>query len=277
MPPFHPVLPVPRLDLRPGRKTREHTATKSFPTLDLAAHGLRQLPSTVRHGLIWAQLDPLATEPPDVAAHLGDLDEDLAALGVGKHQFFRQNTVLRKTNWKLIMDAFVEFYHIKRLHATTIGQFFADSHAAADYVGPHQRLLVARDGFDEVLGLPADQWNPRVHGTLEHLIFPNNLIVYHPDYISHMAIFPAGVDQSLFVHTVLTPELPLHDKAREHWQRSFDLIDGKVFNDEDLFICEQIQLGLGVSAGETFPLGRLEENVRQFHETINSSLRYSNI
>ena len=30
----------------------------AFPTLDVAAHGLRQLPSAVRHGLIWATLDP---------------------------------------------------------------------------------------------------------------------------------------------------------------------------------------------------------------------------
>jgi hypothetical protein len=49
-----------------------------------------------------------------------------------------------------------------------------------------------------------------------HFIFPNSLIVYHPDYISHMGIFPAGIDQSLFVHTMLTPELPADDKARAH-------------------------------------------------------------
>jgi len=245
----------------------------AFPSLDLDAHGLRALPVTVRHGLIWVRLDPTATEPPDIAAYLGGLDGDLATLGVGQHRFFRQTAVLRKTNWKLIMDAFIEFYHIKRLHASTIGPFFADSQAAADYIGPHQRLLVARDGFADVLNLPPEQWDPQLHGTLEHLVFPNSLIVYHPDYISHMAVFPAGIDQSLFLHTVLTPELPQSDKARDHWERSFDLIDGKVFNNEDLFICEQIQLGLAGSTGQSFPLGRLEENIRQFHETIDAVLR----
>jgi glycine betaine catabolism A len=249
---------------------------EAFPSLDLAAHGLRPLPATVRHGLIWVLLDPTAAEPPDIGAYLGGLDDDLTALSVGRHHFFRQKAVLRKTNWKLIMDAFIEFYYIKRLHTATIGPFFADSQAASDHVGPHQRLLVARDGFTSVLSLPPAEWSPRLHGTLVHLIFPNSVIVYHPDYISHMAIFPAGIDQSLFVHTVLTPEVPQSDKARAHWERSFDLIDGKVFNDEDLFICEQIQLGLAAGVGETFPLGHLEQNIRQFHETIDGVLRAGN-
>jgi Rieske 2Fe-2S family protein len=180
--------------------------------------------------------------------------------------------VLRKTNWKLIVDAFIEFYHIKRLHASTVGQYFADTKAAADWVGPHQRLLVARDKFAEALELAPEQWSPTQHGTLVHFIFPNSLIVYHPDYISHMGIFPAGVDRSLFVHTLLTPDVPNDAKAREHWERSFELIDGKVFNDEDLYICEQIQLGLAAAENDEFVLGRFENNVRRFHETIAAIL-----
>jgi phenylpropionate dioxygenase-like ring-hydroxylating dioxygenase large terminal subunit len=244
----------------------------AFPCLDVEAHALRELPTTVRHGLIWVVLDRTIKDPPDVAAYLGSVDMDMSALRVGEHHFFRQTSVLRKANWKLIMDAFVEFYHIKRLHASTIGPFFADSQSVADYVGPHQRMLVAREGFADVLNLPPKQWDPQVHGTFEHLIFPNSLIVYHPDYISHMAVFPAGIDQSLFIHTVSTPELPQDDKARAHWDRSFKLIDEKVFNNEDLFICEQIQLALAASAGETFPLGRLEENLLRFHTTNDELL-----
>lgn len=245
---------------------------EAFPTCDPAAHGLRKLPSTVRHGLIWAVLDPHSDEQPDVATYLGGLDDDLVELGVGGHRFFRQNSVLRKTNWKLVIDAFVEFYHIKRLHASTIGQFFADTKAAAESVGPHLRMLVARDGFEAVRQLSPEQWSPRNHASLVHFIFPNSIVVHHPDYISHMAVFPAGIDQSLFVHTVLTPELPADEKAQAHWDRSFDLMDGQVFNSEDLFICEQIQLGLPAMENGEFVLGRFENNVRRFHETIATAL-----
>jgi hypothetical protein len=36
------------------------------------------------------------------AAHLGDLDRDLDAIGLARHRFYRQHAVRRATNWKLI-------------------------------------------------------------------------------------------------------------------------------------------------------------------------------
>jgi glycine betaine catabolism A len=245
---------------------------EAFPTLDMRARGLRRLPSAVRHGMIWVVLDPGVEAELDIAAHLGGLDDDLSALGIGQHRFFRQHAVVRNANWKLIIDAFIEFYHIKRLHASTIGQFFADTKALTDCIGPHQRMLVARDNFAEVRQLPVDQWSPQAHGTLAHFIFPNSLIIFHPDYVSNMSIFPVAIDRTLFVHSLLTPSAPDSEKAMAHWDRSFELIDARVFNDEDLFICEQIQLGLAAAGNESFVLGRFENNVRRFHETIEAAL-----
>ena len=244
----------------------------AFPTLDRAMHGLHQLPSVSRHGLIWAVLDRQSGKQMDVGGHLGDLDADLAELKIGQQCFFRQNAVVRRANWKLIIDAFIEFYHIKRLHADTIGRFFADAKAAAEAVGPHLRMLVGRDGFAAIKQLPPGDWDPRTHGSLVHFIFPNNIIVHHPDYTSHVGVFPVAVDQTLFVHTVLTPESPADQKAQAHWERSFDLIDGEVFNNEDLFICEQIQAGLPAMAADEFILGRLERNIHRFHCTIADAL-----
>ena len=96
----------------------------AFPTLDRATRGLRRVPSTVHHGLIWAVLDPDAHAMPAMATYLGPLDAELAALGMGTQKFFRQHAVRRACNWKLIVDAFLEVYHVKRLHAGTIGPFF---------------------------------------------------------------------------------------------------------------------------------------------------------
>ncbi|MEI8303032.1 MAG: aromatic ring-hydroxylating dioxygenase subunit alpha [Burkholderiales bacterium] len=243
----------------------------SFGALDPAAHGLRELPSTVRHGLLFAMLDP-AAPATDVAAWLGPVDDDLAALNLGGHHFFRQHAVRRATNWKLVMDAFIEVYHVKRLHSGTIGPYFADGLGVADTPGSHIRYLVARDTTEAIRTLPPQDWSPQVHATLVHLIFPNTIMVYHPDYVSHIGVYPEAADRSLFVHTMLVPEAPKDDKAQAHWARSFDLIDGGVFNAEDLVVCESIQRGLTSGANERLLLGGLEQNLRHFHATVEAAL-----
>ena len=101
-----------------------------------------------------------------------------------------------------------------------------------------------------------------MHATLVHFVFPNSIFVYHPDYISHLGMFPNGVDETLFVHTMLIPEKPMDEKAEAHWQRSFELIDTAVFNSEDLVICEQIQRGLQSGANDLL----------HFHSTIETAL-----
>jgi phenylpropionate dioxygenase-like ring-hydroxylating dioxygenase large terminal subunit len=246
---------------------------EAFPCLDRAELGLRKLPIAVRHGLIWVVLDPSHDGPLDIAGHLGELDHELEAIGLARHRFYRQHAVRRATNWKLIVDAFLEVYHVCRLHAGTIGPFFVDAVSVNDSVGRHVRSLIAREDTPEIRTLPPQAWSPQVHGTLVHFVFPNSVFIYHPDYISHLGLFPSAPDETLFVHTMLTPEKPADEKAEAHWARSFELIDTSVFNQEDLVMCEQIQRGLASGANEALIVGRLEQNLRRFHSAVEAALR----
>jgi phenylpropionate dioxygenase-like ring-hydroxylating dioxygenase large terminal subunit len=246
---------------------------EAFPDLDRARLGLRRLPCAVRHGLIWVVLDPDADPALDIAGHLGDLDGDLQATCLAKHRFYRQHAVRRATNWKLIVDAFLEVYHVRRLHAGTIGGFFPDAVAVNDSIGRHVRSLIARDNVIEIRSLPPQQWSPQVHATLVHFIFPNSVFIYHPDYVSHLGLFPSAPDETLFIHTMLTPHEPADAKAEAHWARSFELIDSGVFNQEDLVVCEQIQRGLASGANDALIIGRLEHNLHRFHSAVDTALR----
>jgi phenylpropionate dioxygenase-like ring-hydroxylating dioxygenase large terminal subunit len=245
---------------------------EGFPKVDKTERGLRRLPSVVRHGLIWAIMDPKQSTI-DVPGFLGGIDDDLTALDLGLHHFFRQHARKRKTNWKLVMDAFQEVYHIKRLHAKTIAPYFLDIKSAGEGVGPHTRILVGRENLSEAKSLPPQAWDVRKHATLTHAIFPNTLIIYHPDYTSHLGMFPTAPDEILFVHTMFTPHEPRNDKERAHWERSFALLDGGVFGDEDLFISEQIQMGVNSGANDSLLLGRFEHHLRRFHGEIEKYLR----
>ena len=244
---------------------------EGFPTLDKDTRGLRRLPCTVRHGLIWAVMDPAATDI-DVPGLLGAVDDDLAALDLGSHKFFRQRVQKRATNWKLVMDAFQEVYHIRRLHARTIAPFFLHAKSAGEGVGQHMRILVGREPLAEARTLPPSHWDLRRHATLTHSIFPNNLIIYHPDFTSHLGMFPTAPGEIVFVHTMFTPHEARNEKEQAHWDRSFDMVDGGVFSAEDLFISEQIQLGLASGANDSFVLGRFEQHLRRFHGHVQAML-----
>jgi phenylpropionate dioxygenase-like ring-hydroxylating dioxygenase large terminal subunit len=245
---------------------------QGFPTLDPATRGLKRLPSTVRHGLIWAVLDPAQTSI-DVPGLLGGVDDDLAAMDLGSHRFFRQRVQTRATNWKLVMDAFQEVYHIKRLHARTIAPFFLHAKSAGDAVGPHLRILVAREQLPDAQALPPEAWDVRRHATLTHGIFPNSMVIYHPDSTSHLGMFPTAPGEITFVHTMFTPHAARNDKEQAHWDRTFDMIDGGVFSAEDLFISEQIQQGVASGANDSFVLGRFEQHLRRFHGHVQDMLR----
>src|SRR6185436_1833980 len=87
-----------------------------FAGLDRSAMGLVALPVQERHGLVWVVLTPGATI--DVAAHLGELDEELASYGLEGYVVERSTLLPAPFNWKLVVDGFLEVYHLRFLHPT---------------------------------------------------------------------------------------------------------------------------------------------------------------
>ena len=74
----------------------------------------------------------------------GGLDGELPFYGIAGLRPFRTVRAEYPANWKLIVDAFLEAYHIRVLHKDTIYPFFADGLTATARFGPHIQSLVAR-------------------------------------------------------------------------------------------------------------------------------------
>jgi glycine betaine catabolism A len=237
------------------------------PTPPFDRHGLVEIPLAVRHGLVFAGLAPF-----DPGAFLAPLDGELAALGVDGSTVYRHVTREVSGNWKLIIDAFLDAYHLRQLHRTTIYPFFADAWAEMELAGRHMRAVVARRALAEADAAALGGAAFRSLVTPSYFLFPAANVILHPDYLSILTCQPLAASRTRFQHWMLIPAPPDSEAAEAHWARSFDLIDGGVFAREDLRIVEAMQRGLAASGDRTVVFGRHEHGSLWFHRHVSELL-----
>ena len=217
-----------------------------------AGRDLRTLPVAEHHGFVWLG--------GDAGALMGDLAPDLAALGAEHLVPFETSRTRRRCNWKLLVEAFLDGYHLRTLHRDSIYRFFIDAASVAEQVGPHIRAITARRTLRDTTIT-----EPRALVTPSLFVFPATTIVEHPDFISVLTAHAVDAEHTDFEHLMLVPAERIAE--REHWTKSWDLIEGMVFQAEDQWVCEEIQHGLDSGTGSLL-FGGLEHGVAWFHAAI---------
>ncbi|ALG60475.1 MULTISPECIES: aromatic ring-hydroxylating oxygenase subunit alpha [Citromicrobium] len=239
-----------------------------FDNLDKSQRSLVELPSKVWGGVVYAQLDG---SEPDWSNLSDQVAEDLDALGIGTGHVYGRQTFDLKANWKVVLEPFLEGYHVQRLHAASIGDQFADAPTIVTTFGPNIRQVSGRIGYEPAM-LDADA-NANVHKLVTHAYtaFPNVVVVTSQYYTSVMLLMPYAPDRTIVHYYMITPEAASTPKAEDVFSRSYEMIIG-VFGGEDFRAAEISQAGLSAGVPETTVYCGLEENIVRYYDELEKLL-----
>jgi phenylpropionate dioxygenase-like ring-hydroxylating dioxygenase large terminal subunit len=241
---------------------------ETFINLDKSQRNLAELPSREQGGIIWAMLDRHAE--PDFSSLVTELGEDLDALDLATAHVYGRKSFEVKANWKLVLEPFLEGYHVQRLHASTVGPLYADVPNVVDKLGPTIRQISGKLNYvPEMLDIPDENVHKTV--TTVYNMFPNCVIITSPWYISVMILNPRAPDRTIVDYHMLTRVSPDNPKGEELYRKSYDMILD-VFGNEDFRAATISHAGLATGALETVVYSGLEQTVPLYYEILESHL-----
>ncbi len=242
----------------------------SFAAAERATHGLTPLPAVEKYGMIWVGLEPGMTV--DVDARLAGLGTDLAAYGLETYHHYETRVLRRKMNWKLAVDTFGETYHLQHLHPETVSPLFHSNRCTFDAFGPNHRMVAARRTFEELRGLPEEEWDVLDHTVVICVLFPNTVFTYQRDHVETWHMFPGdSAEETVMYVSLYIPEPVDNPKAKQHWDNNFNLLMATVER-EDFPTCEGMQRGFHSAAQDAITFGRNEPALQHFHKSIRAAL-----
>jgi phenylpropionate dioxygenase-like ring-hydroxylating dioxygenase large terminal subunit len=245
---------------------------QSFPGVDPADHGLRELPAEEKYGLIWVR-PSTGGEPLDVDAQLQGLAPELENYHLEDYHHYETRVLKHKMNWKIVLDTFLEPYHFAALHSATVGPIFFPNLCLFHPFGSNLREVLPRRTIQKLRDQPESDWDLIPHTALVYILFPNTVFVMQTDHAEIWRVYPSRdrVDECVMYLDFFIPEPATTESARGHWDRNMDLTVRTVV-EEDFPVGEGIQAGLASGALEKIVYGRNEPALAHFQRSVTAAL-----
>lgn len=231
-------------------------------------HHLAPIRLEVWEGFVFATHDS-GTTP--LAPRLAGLTEVVRQFGMADYVPVHQQVDVWTTNWKLLVENFIDAYHVSKVHQATFGKA-GDStldtvmHPGTDAWAHH----VVLPEFGDELAHPD---NTRLAGTWRRsvvlaAVFPTHVMQLQPDWLWYLQISPVGTDRVRIRWDVSVAPDVLADQTDRHAYVA-DVLDLlHAVNGEDQPIVEGIRRAAEGPQFPRGPLSYLERNVYDFDRYI---------
>jgi len=252
-----------------GRLAAIPLAQGAFDALDPETLSLRECASAEADGLILVRAE--GEGPIDAGELLCGVGEDLRALALDRYHHFETRTAQWRCNWKLLLDTFLESYHVFSLHRESVHPSYFSQPMIHDAWGASLRFPVARRSIERLAGRPEAEWRLADHATLQWWIAPNALLSHTRD-IALLWSFSSPSPDRCEVTTSLYSEKPCRSDADAARLAEAFALQLRVTGAEDFPMGERIQRSLDAGALSELMLGRNEVGVIHFHRTLDALL-----
>ena len=234
---------------------------EGFPGLDKSQHGLASLPAIERHGLVF--VSQAQTPAPADFAGLPEL--------VSKgQQLYATSARETQANWKIVLEGFLEGYHIRATHPESFFPYGFDNLNVIEQIGPHSRVTFPFRRIEKLAAVPPAQRRVLGFVTFVYHIFPNALITVLSNHTVLLVLEPLGVDRTNVVAYSLTNGDGDPAEALEAATRDAHFAESGA--SEDRAVVSAIQQGIAGGANESFVFGRFESAIVHFHRTLDAAL-----
>ena len=236
---------------------------EGFPGFDKEAHPLVPVVARERLGLVFVtQNEPMpGNDSLDALDRLITSDQRLFA------------TVERdfEVNWKILLEGFIEGYHIKSTHPESFLPYGFDNLNVIDLFGPNSRVTYPFQRIKKLAKVPPREW--RVEGLLTYVyhLFPNVLITVLSRHTNVVILEPLAIDRTRQITYTLTNGGGDDAEMLAEAKRDAAFV-GDIGLAEDRAVVQAIQRGLGSGANESFTFGKFESAIVHFHQTLTAAL-----
>ena len=236
---------------------------------------MRALPLVERHGVIF--VTPLDAGQPvpariDPATLFGDADVDIVDLSLGDCRFQASATRTLNLNWKLVIDTFLEAYHVFSLHKDSLATRQLSTPCVFEDLGPVGLVIGVRNSvLEEQPKAPADRvFSP--HATLQYIVYPNVIISHQIDHIETWRVFPGATpDEAIATTSIYSYGDDIDERTQRYLRRSIEVLMD-VTDKEDFPQVMVTQKALMAGGAESFVFGRNEPGLIAYHDWLDRAM-----
>jgi len=253
----------------------------AFPDLNMATRGLVEVTSVEVDGLIViGELEPAVAQSSlhacaqDAMTTLTDGSPWRSKL-LPAERLIASESVVRPINWKVLVEQFLEGYHIQSTHRETFYPLQYDDLTVVECFGPNSRITFPYRNIERLRSRPESTWTTQQRMTFVYQLFPNVMVATFPDQVIVVVVDPIDVDHSMITTYLLaTPEtaeaaLIAVGRQSEAGSGPSLLTRGAL---EDNEMSAGVQRGLHAGANAFVEFGRHESAIGHFHGALNQRL-----